>query len=265
MLCAGLVVTLNSEDKMDRQIVDFKSITVEVVKEISSIPLERPGGFFSRSPVKIKITTGMIHKMLLEKVWGKCIEMLNTEYVEAEHMIAEKAISELIKRGVLTDKVIYKSDSFRLQLENGQYRAYKNSASGVVCACPWPSEKRYDIHISGSRFADFIIQFDAEIPEIVSHVPEIVEFIKGRELEEMKGMMENELKEQILQSLIKQYLEPIGLSATYILKDDDIVAMDISQILSAHLEMPLAQMIEKLKDTDAIEKSLKPVKGSIIP
>lgn len=249
--------------KMDT--IDFKTITAEVVKEVSNISLERPGGFFNRHPVKIKITSGMIQEMLLEKVWGKGIEMLNTEYVEAEHMIAEKAISELMKRGILTDKVMYKSDSFRLQLENGQYRAYKNSATGAVSACPWPSGKRYDILIPGSLFADFIIQFDAEIPEIVSHVPEIVELIKGRELEEMKGMMEKELKKQILQSFIEQYLVPIGLSATYILKDDDIVAMDISQILSAHLEMPLAQLIDKLKDTDAIKKSLKPVKGSIIP
>jgi hypothetical protein len=111
--------------------------------------------------------------------------------------------------------------------------------------------------MSGTMFADFILQFDAEIPEMVSRIPEIIEVLKMRELEERKRRMENELKEQVLRSLIEQYLKPIGLSVRYKLDEGDMVSMDISQTLTAHLEMPLAQMMDKLKDADAFKALLQ--------
>ena len=237
--------------------IDFKAITAEVVKEVSRIPLERPGGFFNRRPVRVGVSSGILREMLLRKVWGKGIELLNSLEAKAEPLVAEKALSELMKKNVVKEKIIYKKDSFRLQLENGQYRAYTFGASGTVYACPWPSEKRYEILMSASRFANFILQFDAEIPEIVSHISEIIEALKVRELEERKQKMEKELKEQVLESLIEQYLKPIGLSVRYKLNEGDMVSMVVSQTLTAHLEMPLAQMMERLKDTDAFKTLLQ--------
>ena len=239
------------------ELIDFKSITAEVVKEISSIPLERPGGFFNRHPVKVDVSPDTLREMLLRNVWGKGVELLNTQEAKAEPLVAERALSELIKKGAFKDKIIYRKDSFRLKLENGQYRAYTFGVSGAVYACPWPSEKRYEILMTGTRFADFILQFDAEIPSIVSHIPEIVGALRLRELEEKKRRMENELKEQVLRSLIEQYLKPIGLSVHYKLDDGDMVSMDISQTLTAHLEMPLAQIMDKLKDADAFKALLQ--------
>lgn len=237
--------------------IDFKAITAEVVREVSSIPLERPGGFFNRRPVKVDVSPGILREMLLRKVWGKGIELLNAQDGKAEPLVAEKALSELMKKDVVKEKIIYRKDSFRLQLENGQYRAYTFGASGAVYACPWPSEKRYEILMPASRFADFILQFDARIPEIVSHIPEIIEALRVRELEEKKHKMEKELKEQVLKSLIEQYLKPLGLSVRYKLNEDDRVSMDVTQTLTAHLEMPLAQMMEKLKDADAFKALLQ--------
>ena len=239
------------------EIVNFKAITAEVVKEISSIPLERPGGFFDRRPVKVDVSLGALREMLLRKVWGKGVALLNTQETKAEPLVAERALSELMKRGVVKDKIIYKKNSFRLTLENGQYRAYTFGVSGTVYACPWPSEKRYEILMSGARFAEFILQFDAEIPDIASHVTEIIEALKWRELEEKKQRMENEFKEQVLQSLIEQYLEPIGISVRYKLNEGDMVSMDLFQTLSAHLEMPLVQVMEKMKDTDSFKTLLQ--------
>lgn len=239
------------------ELLDFKSITAEVVKEVSSIPLERPGGFFNRRPVKVDISSGILREMLLRKVWGKGIELLNSKEAEAEPLVAEKALSELMKKDAVKEKIIYRKDSFRLQLENGQYRAYTFGASGAVYACPWPSEKRFEILMSASSFANYILQFDARIPEIVSHIPEIIEALRVRELEEKKHKMEKELKEQVLKSLIEQYLKPLGLSVCYKLNEDDRVSMDVSQTLTAHLEIPLAQMMDKLKDTDAFKALLQ--------
>lgn len=237
--------------------IDFKAITAEVVKEVSSIPLERPGGFFNRRPVKVDVSPEILREMLLRKVWGRGIELLNAQEAKAEPLVAEKALSELMRKGVIKEKIIYKKHSFRLQLENSQYRAYTFGASGAVCACPWPSAKRYEILMSASRFADFILQFDARILEIVSYMPEIIEALRVRELEERRQKVEKELKEQVLQSLIEQYLKPIGLSVCYKINEGDMVSMDISQTLTAHLEMPLAQMMDKLKDTEAFKTLLQ--------
>lgn len=237
--------------------IDFKAITAEVVKEVSRIPLERPGGFFNRRPVRVGISQRTLREMLLRKVWGKGIELLNSLEADTEPLVAEKALSELMKKGVVKEKIIYKKDSFRLQLENGQYRAYTFGASGTVYACPWPSEKRYEIHMSASRFAGFILQFDARIPEIVSHIPEIMEAFRVRELEEKKQKIAKEVKEQALNSLIEQYMKPLGLSVCYKFDEDDRVSMDVSQTLTAHLEMPLAQMMDRLKDADAVKALLR--------
>ncbi len=242
-------------DKVDS--IDFKAITAEVVKDISSIPLERPGGYFNRRPVKVDVSPEILREMLLRRVWGKGIELLNSQEAKIEPLVTEKALSELMKKGVVKEKIIYKKDSFRLQLENGQYRAYTFGASRAVYACPWPSEKRYEILMSASRFANFIFQFDARIPEIVSHIPEIIEALRARELEERKHKMEKELKEQVLKSLIEQYLKPHGLSVCYKINEDDRVSMDVSQTLTAHLDMPLAQMMDKLKDIDAFKALLQ--------
>ena len=238
--------------------VDFKAITAEVVKEVSSIPLERPGGFFSRHPVRADVSPEILREMLLRKVWGKGIELLNSLEARAEPLVAEKALSVLMKKGVVREKIIYRKNSFRLKLENSQYRAYTSGASGPVYACPWPSEKRYEIVMSAGRFADFLLQFDAGIPEIVSHIPEIVETLRSRELEERKRKTERELKDRVLQSLIGQYLKPLGLSVRYELEKDDRVSVDVSQTLSAHLEMPFAQVTERLQDADAIKTLLRP-------
>lgn len=236
--------------------IDFKAITAEVVEEVSRIPLERPGGFFNRRLVKVDVSPGILREMLLRKVWGKGIELLNSLDAKAEPLVAERALSALMKKDVVKEKIIYKKESFRLQLENGQYRAYTCGASGTVYACPWPSEKRFEILMSASRFADFILQFDARIPEIVSHIPEIIEAFRVRELEERKLKMAKEVKEQVLNSLIEQYMKPLGLSVSYKLDEEDRVSMDVSQTLTAHLEMPLAQMMDKLKDADAFKALL---------
>lgn len=232
-------------------------MTAEVVEEISNTPLERPGGFFNRRPVKVVVTPRIIREMLLRKVWGKGIELLNTLEAKAEPLVAEKALSILVKMNVVQDKIVYKKDSFRLRLENGEYRVYTFGASGTVYACPWPSEKRFEIHISGTRFADFILRFDAEIPDMVSHIPEITEAIEARELEEWKQKKEKELKEQVLRSLIEQYMTPLGLSVCYDLHEGDMVSMDVFQTLTAHLEMPLAQMMDKLKDAGSFKELLQ--------
>ena len=233
--------------------MDFKMIMDEAVLEISYMPLEeRRGGFFSHISTRITVTPERARRMLLEKVWGKSIEALNAMSPETEPMAMEKALAKLMRGNVLKENITYKKNSFRIQLANGQYRAYKQGDSRVIRACPWPAGGASVALTTGSRFADFLLRFDAEIPEMEARIPFIMEIIGAREREEKKRMIEAELKNRIITSLIDQYLKPLGLSVKYYVKDNDMISMDISQAFSAHLEVPLQQLQERLKDAGAI-------------
>lgn len=222
--------------------MDFRTITVEAAVEISNMPLEDWE----------QISPDYARQMLLERVWGKCVATLNALSLGAEVLAVEKALSALLKTGAVKEKIIYKKNSFRVQLMNSQYRVYRHSADGEIWACPWPAKRRYKIGITGSRFADFFLQFDAEIPTMLTHIPAIVDTIRTREREELKKMMADELKDQVVTSIIDQFLEPLGLYVRYTMGEGDKVILDISQTLSAHLEIPLRQLPEKLKDPVAV-------------
>ena len=233
--------------------IDFKTITARVVTELGNMPLERKWrSFFNNYVERIDVTPDWIRKQILEKVWSSCMEVLNKAGGDTEPLLAEKALSELLKKEVVREKVVYKKDSFRMRLENGRYRVYKNGPHGATFACPWPAEKRYEVHISGQQLAEFIIQFDMEIPAMASFIPKIMETLRERELKESRRQMEAELKERILASLIEQFLKPLGLSVQYNIGEDDVVSLDLTQILTAHLEVPLSKLQEILKDTDAL-------------
>lgn len=238
--------------------IDFKAIIAEAASEVSEMSLVHGRrGFFNKYSTRIVVTPDLAQHELLKKVWGKCVELLNKQQVEAEPLVVEKALSILLKRGIAKEKISCKKNSFRMQLANGQYRAYKTSTEGNIWACPWPSEKRYTLKISGSAFADFLLQFDAKIPEMLSHLPAILDTLRTREREEQRELIAAELKNNLVSTLIDQYLNPLGLSVKYNVRSDDMVSLDISQVLSARLEFPLEQLQEKIKDTGAILAALK--------
>ena len=232
--------------------IDIKSVIDEVVKHFKN-----NDKIYDVRPIGIANIPDAIQRLLLNAVWGICIVRLNTQEPVDDPMVVEKAISELMNRGVIVGNVIYKKESFRIQLKNSQYRAFKKISEGIVYSCPWPKENLYAVKTSGKCFADFIEQFDAAIPEIVSNIPDIIEALRKQELKERAKIVEKEFKEKVIRSLIEQYLEPLDLSADYCLKDGDVISMDISMNLSAHLEMPFEQMLQAIKDTDAIHAMLK--------
>lgn len=230
----------------------LKAITAEAALEISNMSLEHRGGFLNRYVTRVDTSPENIRQMLQETVWAKCIEKINALNLDTEPLAVEKALSVLIKRKALKERVACKRRSFRIQLANSQYRAYREEGTDYIRACPWPAKKQYVIRISGGRFADFLLQFDAGILEMLSRVPAIMDAIRTRELEERKELIETELKERVITSVIDQFLKPLGLNTSYVVGEGDRVILDISQVLSAHLEIPLWQLPEKLKDVEAV-------------
>ena len=100
------------------------------------------------------------------------------------------------------------------------------------------------------------ITYHEEIPDIVSHVTTIMATIRARELEETKLLMEDEIKDNLVKTLIEQYLKPLGLSVLYHIGEGDIVSMNLRKVMSAHIEIPLRELADKLKDTAGVVDSL---------
>lgn len=57
--------------------------------------------------------------------------------------------------------------------------------------------------------------------------------------------------------VIDQFLKPLGLTVKYSVGKNDMISLDISQVFSTHLEMPLCQFPERLKDAESIVGMLK--------
>lgn len=185
---------------------------------------------------RVVVTPDMVRRHLLSSVWAGCLDALCQQ------------------DGEVTDKEIIAEGSFRLKLENSEYRIYRQGKETV--ACPWPSDLWSIIRIGGERFADFLQYFDAHIPEIVSEVPAIMETIRLRELEEKRAKMEQEIRNTTVRSLLDQYLKPLGLSVVFRLNENNIVTLDLSRQESARLEIPLEELPERLRDTESILATL---------
>ena len=244
-------------ENMERmESIDFKEITKEVVTELSNIPLGRiTGGWYGSHLAGIHFTPDRVRSLLIFDVWKKGLDLLNGDVNRNEPLAVEKALAILMNKGVVKGKIKFKENSFRVRLNNSQYRIYKLNGTGVY-ACPWPSKEMYKTRITSGHLATFLLRFDEEIPSIVSHVTTIMEAIKARELEETKRLMEKEIKDKLVQSLLEQYLKPLGLSVLYNVGAGDIVSLDLRKVVSAHVEVPLDQLADKVKDTAGIVDSL---------
>lgn len=237
--------------------VDLKKITAEAVEKISNMSFKHVS-FWHRTPSNVNVTPGLIRKMLLESVWEKGLDCLKGQQPESEPLAAEKAMAILIRTDSLREKITIRKCSFRVRLPNSEYRFYKIGPKGTAYGCPWPFEHKYELGATGSALAEFLQQFDAEIPEIVSYVRGILSTIEERRLEEKKLEVENAIKKEVIHAVIEKYIEPLGWSARYSLGKDNMVSLDITQKNIAHLEVPIHQLAESVKDPDALRPLFAP-------
>lgn len=239
--------------------LDICEIIAEAAARIGGMDLvHRTGGWNQRRPTvtRVVVTPDKVRRHLLSSVWAGCLDALCQQDGEAadKAMIAELSLAEMRRRGVPRESIKVREGSFRLKLENSEYRIYRRGKETV--ACPWPSDLWSVIRIGGEHFADFLQFFDAHVPEIVSEVPAIMETIRLRELEEKRAHMEREIRNTTIRSLFDQYLKPLGLSVVFQLDEDNTVTLDLSRHESARLVIPLEELPERLRDTESILETL---------
>lgn len=235
--------------------LDIRGITAEAAARIGGMALEKRTGGWNRRPVvtPVVVTPGLVQRHLLSSVWAGCLDALaGRDGAEADGaMTAELALAELIRRGVPRESVRVREGSFRLRLENSEYRIYRRGAAETV-ACPWPSDLWSVVRVGGECFADFLLLFDASIPEIVAEVPAILETIRKRELEGKKARMEREIRKTTVRSLLEQHLLPLGLSVSFSLGEDGLVTLEMSRQESARLVVPLEDLAGTLGDPESV-------------
>ena len=235
--------------------LDIRGITAEAAARIGGMALEKRTGGWNRRPVvtPVVVTPGLVQRHLLSSVWAGCLDALaGRDGAEADGaMTAELALAELIRRGVPRESVRVREGSFRLRLENSEYRIYRRGAAETV-ACPWPSDLWSVVRVGGECFADFLQYFDARVPEIVAEVPAILETIRKRQLEEKKARMEREIRKTTVRSLLEQHLLPLGLSVSFSLGEDGLVTLEMSRQESARLVVPLEDLAGTLGDPESV-------------
>lgn len=219
------------------------------------------GSWFKPTDTRIEVTPARIRLELQYGVWTKYLKVLNQE--QTEPLAAEKALAELQRRGVPRDHIRVRSNSFRLRLENGEYRIYKRDAAEII-AGPWPAYDWQSVRLTGERFADFLQFFDAHLPEIDAAVPSILELIHERELEEKKQEMERKIKTATIRTLAEEFLLPLGISVSFQLKDDDRVAVMMTRTENGQMELPLEELAERLRDTASLLAALQTEPATIL-
>ena len=249
--------------------LEIKAIIEEVSNIIIDMPLKYNLFWNNNTHThKYNRTPDEVRNRLINGVWQICLEKLHKIQEDHEPLSAEKAISILIKLGAVQEKVVFKTDSFRVRLDNSEYRIYnlssnlnntrkkipESGAYSKIEACPWPADSRRNIKLSGERFAAFLQAFDAEIPYMENKIPQIMEKIRARELEENKQQMERELKDRIIKSLLNQYLTPHGITAHYTINDDDTVSIELQKIIISRHKIPFDKLSENLPDLAKFEK-----------
>lgn len=244
------------------QELDLRGIIDREVERIGQKDFKRrAGSWFRPTYTRIEVTPAMARQELLYAVWTKCLAALNQD--QAEILAAERALAELQRRGVPRDRIQFRSNSFRLRLENGEYRIYKRGAADVV-SCPWPADSWQIVRLPGERFADFLQFFDAHVPEIDAAVPSILELIHEREMEEKKREMERKIKTATIQSLAEEFLLPLGISVSFQLKENDRVAVMMTRTENGKMEVPIEELSERLRDTASVLAALTSEPATIL-
>lgn len=207
--------------------------------------------YWSRVPEKAIVPAlKSVQWMLVAKAWDVAAKNFQKQQdPEPESLTAENVVLDLMKLGVPREKMRFRKGSFQIRLDNHEYRIYKRSAGCDVI--PWPRNSNAAL-LYRKGAAEFILQFDQWIPTILEAAPEAFNILQKDAAAFQQRIMERRLREQTVQSLIGQFLLPLGIEAKYCFRGEDVI-MDLQQVRTAHLEIPLVQLAEKLDD---IESSL---------
>ena len=205
------------------------------------------------------VNPGQVRDMFVLRVFNSRLGWIAHKHPDSRKLAAEKVVAALMKNGIGKDKVRFSKGIFRVQLSNMEYWIYKKDDGcyvrpGNSANCSLSFQRT-----SPRGIANYIINFDKDVPELERRSKLLFDAIQEQQIQQRQAAMVKELSENILMPLVEQYLKPLGISVQYDFDDDcSNVSLYLRQVFSAHLDIPMEQLAEKLKDTEAILSELTP-------
>lgn len=207
----------------------------------------------------------MVRGQLLERIWAELFSLGRDQKPYKGDNSAPSAVAELIRNGLDQGKVSVKRASFRVSLPHLEYRIRRRDSGGYTAR---PNVTRcFENHapfmtLPPAVFAQRLFLFDSAMPEIERRLEEIQDTLKEVAREVSQERIVTKIRDATVESLARQFLEPLGIDFFYGYTDDGMVHLVLTQMRQAHLDIPLADLAAALSDTDALMMQLRVVKPS---
>ena len=206
-------------------------------------------------------------KMIL-LVWQKAFKAVGIDGKGVDDTAANKVIDFLLASGVDIAAVHPRRSCFRVNLPNLEYRIYRRCPG--IGVRPWvlgyQAPLRTVDDLKSEIFAEFLLGFDAIIPEIDQKWMEILPHLQEIVRECRKKYMVKEMMTSTVQAMIDQYLVPEDMLETSFTVDSENnqIKLHISQKRALDLKCPFEELVRLLADRTSLLSSLKPTKESRI-
>jgi len=193
-------------------------------------------------------------------VWNALIKKLSSD--QETGTSAEKAVAAIMKKGLGKDRITFRKNSFRFTLENRTFKIYKQKENfSSVPIVPGKTTPSYACQVNGMDpevFADLVYAYDGMAPEVDVAFKEILEEFREMELRIKRERTARELTQKTVDLLIEEYIRPLGLQCRYDVNGDS-VEIELEQRKKATLDIPIAELSDRLKDSSAIMEALETV------
>ena len=239
----------------------METIDIKDIIHIGTEAVKDPGGEFMN-----KLRYGYKH-FDLEKlrgsfynsVWDAGVRSLGTsEDGASDPLLTERGIVSLIHKGVPKEKIGFSSTNFYVQLDRIGIYIVKKASGFVARLMGTPGYRAPLVKPDPEQFADFCLQFDARFPEIEREAEENVAFFKEKILERTKLEMTKRIQMRVIDSLIEQFIRPLGIEVHYHFNDKDgTVKAIFLREFKGEMTLPVEQFLEALRSVQPVLDSLK--------
>lgn len=238
--------------------MDFKTIFQEVVPKVINEYLRPLTCSRSGNTYRTLDREDVLH-MLSFFCLEACIDRYDgSEEIQPDPtLLAEKTVLMLQRSGLLQAPVKFRKNWFRVQLSNSAYRISKRERRLRFRLESYYQEAVFPY--SPQDFVDFLGRFDEAAPALEELVDPMIAEMQAIRRREKKREMADKIKKTMTESLIKQFLEPLGLQVNYRLTSGNYVHLSIRQTKETELDIALDKLSEVLSDTESLLQSMKVV------
>lgn len=239
----------------------MKTIDLKEIIRLGTEAVKAPGGEFMN-----KLRYGYDHfdlehlrRSFYNSVWDAGVRSLSaSEEGAADPLLTEKVIVSLIHKGVPREKIGFREANFLVQLERIGIYIVKKASKFMARLVNTPGYRAPLVQPDPGRFADLCLQFDSGFSEIEQAAEEIVTFFREQVLERTKRETTKRLQMRVIDSLIEQFIRPLGIDVHYRINDEDGTAVaKLRRESSGEITLPLEQFQEALKSVQPILDALE--------